>query len=462
MQDAKKYGIEKFEEYAQEKVKEELKQGLQSFEMKVNTVPSSRGDTAFVTISFGCVDIDSIEDRIIQQTICHAILDTRMNGQGNGSPVVFPKLVYLHSEKQDSKKQQELFEHAIECSSKAMYPDYLSLDHGYVGDVYQRTGKVISPMGCRAYLSDCTDENGESYFVGRANIGAVSLNLPMIWKASDGARFWEDLDTYLQMTRSFLKKRYDALANNVCSTNPLAFTQGGIVGGIKNPSDKIGYDIVKSFTASFGITSLNELCVLMTSKELHESDQKAVTEVVDYISKRVAEFKEEDGYLYALYATPAESLAGTQLQQFKKEFGVIEKVSDKEYFSNGFHCPVTANITPFEKQDKEFELFHKINGGHIQYVRIDNPNNIKAIETLVKRGLSMGFYQGVNFTLSTCEDCGYKPTKIDEQDVRCPICNSDNITIITRICGYLGMQYSGGDTRLNNSKLAEVHERVSM
>jgi ribonucleoside-triphosphate reductase len=359
-------------------------------------------------------------------------------------------------------EQEKLFEHAIECSSKAMYPDYLSLDHGYVGEMYQKTGKAISPMGCRAYLSDYQDENGESYFVGRANIGACSLNLPMIWKASEGARFYEDLDTYLEMIRSFLKKRYDVLANNVCSTNPLAFTQGGIVGGFKHPEDKIGYDIVKSFTASFGITSLNELNVLIEGKELHESDRNTVNEIVDYISDKVAKFKEEDGYLYALYATPAESLAGTQLQQFRKEFGVIEGVSDNEYFSNGFHCSVTADISPFEKQDMEYELFHKINGGHIQYVRLDNADNKKAISTLVKRGLKMGFYQGVNFTLATCEECGYRPSKIDEADIKCPVCGSHDVTIISRVCGYLGVQYSNGNTRFNDSKLAEVKKRISM
>jgi ribonucleoside-triphosphate reductase len=461
--EAAKYKIPNPEVYAQEKVTEELKQGLQSFEMKVNTVPSSRGDTAFVTITFGNCDNFETADNAIQRDICHAILDTRMNGQGNGSPVVFPKLVYLHSEQQhEDVEQAQLFDHAIECSSKAMYPDYLSLDTGYVGDMYKETGLAISPMGCRAYLSDYKNAEGESYFVGRANIGAVSLNLPMIWKASEGATFWADLDSYLELSRSFLKKRYDALANNVCSTNPLAFTQGGIVGGFKQPEDKIGFDIVKSFTASFGITSLNELNVLIEGKQLHESDRKKVNEIVDYISKKVAEFKKEDEYLYALYATPAESLAGTQLQQFKKEFGVIEGVSDKEYFSNGFHCSVTADITPFEKQDMEYELFHKINGGHIQYVRIDNSNNLKAITTLVKRGLKKGFYQGVNFTLATCEECGYKPTKVNEDDIKCPICGSHDITIISRVCGYLGVQYSNGNTRFNDSKLAEVKDRVSM
>lgn len=456
--EAKKYKIKDGAAYAVDKTLNEIMQGMQSLEMKLNTVPSSRGDTAFVTVSFG--NCDGKVDKNIQRTVSRCILETRMKGQGNGSPVVFPKLVYLHSEKQhEDPKQEELFDFAIQCSSKAMYPDYLSLDNSEVGEIFARTGKVPSPMGCRAYLSDYKDANGESYFVGRANIGAVSLNLPMIWKKSNGETFWQDLDDNLQLIREFHLKRYEAVANNVCSTNPLAFTQGGIVGGNKKPTDKIGFDIVKSFTASFGITSLNELNMLSEGKPLHESDRRFVNLVVDHISEKVKEFKEADGYSYALYATPAESLAGTQLQQFRKMFGSIPGVSDREYFSNGFHCHVSADISPFEKQDMEHELFHKITGGHIQYVRLDNPRNLAAIKAVVKRGMKMGFYQGVNFDLVVCEDCGHRPLKYNPV---CSKCGSTDITETSRVCGYLGQYHKNGGTRFNDSKIAEVKERVSM
>lgn len=447
------------DDFIMSNVHKDLKQGIQSFEMKVNTVPCSRGDTAFVTISFGNVDGSVNAD--IQRMICSEILNVRMNGQGEGSPVVFPKLVYLHSEKQHLiKEQQDLFNVAITCSSKAMYPDYLSLDNGNVGEIYKRTGKVVSPMGCRAYLSEYNDpETGECFFEGRANIGAVSLNLPMIWKKSNGTEFYKDLDTYLEMSRQFLIKRFDKVANAKCSTNPIAFTQGGLYKGTKHPDEIVGYDIVKSFTASFGITSLNELNMLYENKPLHLSDRRWVNEVVDYIDKKVQEYKEEDGFLYALYGTPAESLAGTQLQQFKKLYGTIVGVSDKDYFTNSFHCHVSAEITPFEKQDLEEELFHKINGGHICYGRIENRENKTAIKSLVIRGMKKGFYQGVNFDLVTCEDCGYQPKEVVYE---CPMCKSNNITVLNRVCGYLGIMQQKGETRFNDSKYAEVKDRKSM
>lgn len=453
--------LENAERYAWSMTDWEIRQGAQSIEMKLNTVPSSRGDTAFVTVSFGCVNPDD-PDAAIQRKIADCILDTRMHGQGNGSPVLFPKLIYLYSEEQHKDPdQQTLFRKAIKCNSLAMYPDYISLDAGYTGEIYKKYGVALTSMGCRSFLSEWNDSEGNPRYVGRANVGVVSLNLPMIWKKSEGAEFWNDLNHYLDMMRAFLRKRYDAVAGNPCSTNPLCFCQGGIVGGNKRPDEKVGYDIVKSFTASFGITALNELNVLETGKELHESDRRFVNKVVDHINNYIEKAKKEDGYLYSLYGVPAESLAGTQVQQFRKKFGIVPKVSDREYFSNSFHCHVSANITPFEKQDNEFELFHKVNGGHIQYVHLDNPNNLEAIETIVKRGMKMGFYQGVNFTLAVCEDCGYRPRTFTE-GMKCPVCGQSHFTVSVRICGYLGIFHSNGSSRLNDAKIAECADRVSM
>lgn len=155
----------------------------------------------------------------------------------------------------------------------------------------------------------------------------------------------------------------------------------------------------------------------------------------------------------------AESLASTQLQQFRDKYGIIEKVSDRGYFTNSFHCHVSADISPFEKQDMEYELFHKINGGHIQYVRLDEARNTKAIESIIKRGMEMGFYQGVNFELVSCKDCGNRSSGITET---CPACGSHDLAIIVRICGYLGFYSINGNTRLNDGKMEETKDRRSM
>lgn len=440
---ANKWGITDPVSYAEAMTNEELKQGLQALTLKTNSIPSSRGDFAFTTLTFGLLDDEATKKT--QKIIANAILVDRMS---YATPPVFPKLVYLYNE---PTNDPELFDTAISCSCKCLYPDFLSLSgDGYVSDMYRKHKKAISPMGCRAFLSE-----GPGYFVGRANVGAVSLNLPMIYK-KDGD-FFANLDEYLEIVRGFLKRRYEYIASAPCSTNPLAFTQGGLSGGTKKPTDLIG-DIVKTFTASFGITALNELNQLHEGKPLHESDQKFVNSVIDHISSSLDKFKKEDGYLYALYGTPAESLCGTQVKQFRAKFGTIQGVSDREYFSNSFHMHVSAEISPFTKQDKEYVLFHKVNGGHIQYTRLDTnkPNVVKGV---ILRGMYLGFYSGVNDHKCFCQDCGF--AEKDEVEF-CSECSSHNIATIDRVCGYLGYSKISGDTRMNNSKLSEIRDRRSM
>lgn len=436
----------------------ELEQGFQSLELKLNTVPCSRGDFAFTTLTFGTWDVmmDDL-DRDIMLMIGKTILKTRMKGHG-GKQVVFPKLVFLYDEDKirNDEDHKELFELAVECSSKCMYPDYLSLNHGKVGEIYQRTGAITSPMGCRAYLTEWHDNNGKAITIGRCNIGAVSLNLPLIWQVAkkENKDFFDVLSDRMEVIREFLKKRYDAIRHTKACTNPMCFTQGGLYGGTLNPDDEIG-DLVEYMTASFGLTALNELTVLATGSSLRENDVFANT-VVDFINNKIEDFKKEDGYLYALYGTPAESLCGTQAKQYREYTGDNQF---GDYFTNSFHLHVSEDVTPFEKQDKEYELFHKCNGGHIQYVRLDNPNNFNAVKTLIERGMSMGFYQGVNFDAAYCEDCGSHSTNVGNT---CPHCGSNNLSIISRVCGYLGYSNVNGKSRMNDAKMAEIKDRKSM
>ncbi|QBP33102.1 anaerobic ribonucleoside-triphosphate reductase, large subunit [Shigella phage Silverhawkium] len=463
------YGIpkENIYHYVKNQLQIELTQGFQSLEMKLNTVPCSRGDFAFTTLTFGLLEPDMAnEDNRLQYMIAKTILDVRMNGQGKAKkPVVFPKLVYIYDKTRHNLDiwQGQLYSKAIECCSKAMYPDFLSVSgHGAVADAFKRSGKVISPMGCRAYLSPYFDEDGKEFYVGRANIGAVSLNLPMIYQYAKENQldFFAEIDKYLEMIRVFHQKRYEMIANMPASSNPLAFTQGGLYKGNKKPTDKIGWETVKSFTASFGVTALDELSVLAGEGRLHEANSKGIAhQVMEHLNHKLEQFKQEDGFLYALYGTPAESLCGTQLKQFRNMFGVIKGVSDKEYFTNSFHMNVAAEITPFEKQDLEEPFFHSCNGGHIIYSRMANPENKKAISACVSRGMGKGFYQGVNFDLAICENCGHRPNEdVDE----CPKCHSHDISVINRVCGYLGWTKIKGTSRMNDAKIAEIKDRVCM
>ncbi len=447
-------------------IRKDFEQGFQGWEYKFNTVASSRGDYPFITMTFG------IGTGKFAKLAATLMLEVRRKGQGKKNckkPVLFPKLVFLYDEKLHGPggELEDVFEAGILCSSKTMYPDWLSLSgEGYVAEMYQKYGAVVSPMGCRAFLSPWFERGGmepadaadKPVFVGRFNIGVVSLHLPMIYaRAKQESRpFYEVLDYYLELIRQLHIRTYAYLGEMRASTNPLAYCEGGFYGGHLGIHDKIK-PLLKAATASFGITALNELQELHNGKSLVEDGQFAI-DTLQHINDKINEYKQADGNLYAIYGTPAESLCGLQVTQFRKKYGIVENVSDRPYVSNSFHCHVTEDISPIEKQDLEKRFWDLSNGGKIQYVKYPIDYNLDAIRTLVRRAMKMGFYEGVNLSLAYCDDCGHQELEMDV----CPKCGSKNLTKIERMNGYLSYSRVKGDTRLNDAKMAEIAERKSM
>ncbi len=459
-------GEERAKQEALKDVQRDFEQGFQGWEYKFNTVASSRGDYPFITMTAG------IGTKPFEKMATITMLNVRKGGQGRKEckkPVLFPKLVFLYDENLHGpgKPLEDVFDAGVKCSAKTMYPDWLSLTgKGYIASMYKQYGKVISPMGCRAFLSPWyerggmhpADDQDTPVFVGRFNIGAVSLHLPMILaKARQESRdFYEVLDYYLNLIRQLHIRTYAYLGEMRASTNPLAYCEGGFLGGHLGLHDKIK-PILKTATASFGITAFNELQELYNGKSLVEDGQFAL-EVLEHINRRINEFKEEDGNLYAIYGTPAENLCGLQVKQFRSKYGIVEGVSDRDYVSNSFHCHVTEDITPIEKQDLEYRFWELSNGGKIQYVKYPIDYNIEAIKTLIRRAMDMGFYEGVNLSLAYCDDCGHEELEMDV----CPVCGSRNLTKIDRMNGYLAYSRVHGDSRLSDHKMSEIHERKSM
>lgn len=460
-------------------VERECEQGMQGIEYKLNTVGSSRGDYPFTTFTLGLAEGE------LGKLITKTILKVRKEGQGKKGfkkPVLFPKLVFLYDEAKHGigKEYEDVFDCAISCSSKTMYPDYLSLTgEGYVPSMYKKYGKVISPMGCRAFLSPWyerggmqpADENDVPVFTGRFNLGVVTLHLPMIYmKAKKEQKdFYEVLDYYMELIRNFHRRTIDYLGNLRAGGNPMCFCEGGMYGGHLKPEDKIA-PLLKPCTISFGVTALNELQMLHNGKSIRE-DGKFSLEVMQHINDLINRYKEEDGILYAIYGTPAETLCGKQIEQFRAKYGVIEGVSSREYTTNSFHDPVWEDITPIEKQNDENRFWNQFNGGKIQYCKYPVKYNLGAIKTLVRRAMAMGLYEGVNLSLSYCNHCGH-----EELDMKvCPHCGSKNITAIDRMNGYLGFTRVGttdgafdfdsspeATGRFNKAKTIEISERISM
>lgn len=461
------YDLDKADKYATNKVRRDMEQGFQGFEMKFNSVSSSRGDYPFTSISLG---LGTGKFETMATSVC---LKVRKEGQGKPGfkhPVLFPKISFffdkdLHGK---GKELEWLFDEAIDCSSKAMYPDYISCTgDGYGPSMYKKYGVTISRMGCRANLSpwyvrggmDPADENDVPIYEGRFNLGAISIHFPMIVQQAkmENKDFYEVLDYYLEMIRNIHKRTFKYFAHKKAGTNPLGFCQGGFYNGYLDPEDEIGEDFLRPMTMSFGITALNEASILQTGKSIAEDNQFAI-DVLKHINEYTDHIKRRDGILYAIYGTPAETLCGLQVKQFTKKYGYIEGISDKPYTTNSFHCAVYEDITPIQKQDIEYPMFHLCNGGNIQYCRYRLGYNTEAIKSLVLRAMDLGYYEGVNLQLDYCEKCGHQFIDSDT----CPKCGSEEITRIERMNGYLGYSRVNGRTMYNDVKLAEFKDRKSM
>ncbi|MEI3407142.1 MAG: anaerobic ribonucleoside-triphosphate reductase [Christensenellales bacterium] len=260
-------------------------------------------------------------------------------------------------------------------------------------------------------------------------MGAVSLHLPLILaKARKEDRdFYEVLDYYLELIRRLHIRTYAYLGEMRASTNPLAYCEGGFYGGHLGLYDKIK-PILKTATTSFGYTALNELQELYNGKSIYEDGQFAL-EVMQHINEKVNQFeKRRRQSLCHLRNARRKSACGLQIEQFRNLYGMVENVSDRPYVSNSFHCHVTEDITPIEKQNSEARFWNLSNGGKIQYVRYPVSYNKEAIRTLIRRAMKMGLYEGVNLSLAYCDDCGYQQLEMDV----CPKCGSTNLTKIDR------------------------------
>ena len=339
-----------------------------------------------------------------------------------------------------------------------LYPDYLSLDgeNNYLREVYERCGTPISGMACRAYLSPYWDEDGNERYIGRFNIGAVTLGLVRYALESKGdmEEFYRLLDENFDAAMECHDYTYKKLGKVKASTNPLMFMEGGSIKKL-NANDPIE-PLLKSATASIGYIGLHEAVLALSGRGLHQNVDLAV-EILTHIKKRVQEASEKTGYLIALYGTPSEGLCDKYLRMDREKFGVIKGITDKDYYMNSFHVDVTQQLSAIEKQNIEEKLFHISTGGRIHYSEYPRVKNFDAFLSVVNSGMKKGFYQGVNVEAGKCHDCGFEG---DLKTGVCPMCDSSNITLVDRCCGYLGMKVQNGDTRYNQGKEAEVNDRV--
>ena len=397
-----------------------------------------------------------------------------MQGQGKPggkTPVLFPKLIFTYSEDIHGKGHicEDVFNLAAKCSKDTMYPDFLSLDAGYVGEMYKKTGKIIAPMGCRAFLSPDYNEKGE-LLINRCNLGVVSLNLPMIYQKSkvENKDFFEVFDYYLEMIRGIHRRTIKYLKDKMKgASNPLAFMEGGFDDGYVGPNEPVDA-VFKHSTISYGYGGLSELQKLYNGKDYVE-DHSFALQVMKHFNEVINRFKEEDHILYAIYGTPGESWLPKACEQFIAKYGNIKGITDKGFFSNSFHVHVDADITPIEKMELENEFFPYSKGGAICHVKIPaiGDEMLEGVKTLIRHAMALGNYQSINHAQNRCTDCGHHwcgdDSLPDDENYRCPKCGSLNTIGIRRMCGYLGYSKTLlGPSKFNDGKNKEFKLRKNM
>ena len=450
------------ERLVNDRLKDELKSGVQTIQYQINTLMTTNGQSPFVTLFLNLQEDDPYleENAMIVEEVLRQRLEGIKNEKGVYITPAFPKLVYVLDEHNCLKggKYDYITELAVKCSAKRMYPDYISAKK--MRENYE--GNVFSPMGCRSFLAPWKDESGNYKFEGRFNQGVVSLNLPQIGilARGDEDKFWKLLDERLQLCFEALMCRHNALKNVRSDSSPIHWQYGAIARLPKGaPIEPLLYGGYSSI--SLGYIGLYEVTKLMRGcSHTEPGGREFAMQVMNRLRAACDQWKKETNIGFALYGTPAESLCYRFARIDKERFGTIPDVTDKGYYTNSYHVDVREHIDAFDKFTFESQ-FQKIStGGCISYVEIPNMrHNLEALKEVVRFIYDNIQYAEFNTKSDYCQCCGYDGEIMINDDFQweCPVCHNkdqNKMNVTRRTCGYLGENY------WNVGKTKEIKSRV--
>ncbi len=431
---------ERQKEYAKAKTKKDIFDAMQSLEYEINTLFTSNGQTPFTSLGFG------LGENWFEREIQKAILQIRINGLGSEKrTAIFPKLIFTLKKGVNLNHEDpnyDIKQLALECATKRMYPDILNYDK-----IVELTGSFKVPMGCRSFLQGWKDENGQEVNVGRMNLGVVTLNLPRIAIESKGDqnKFWQLLSDRLEIMKDALLYRVERCKEAIPANAPILYMYGAF-GKRLSRTDSVN-ELFKNrrATVSLGYIGLYEVASAFFGGEWETNPEaKAFTlDIVKELKANADAWGDEYGYHFSVYSTPSESLTDRFCRLDTEKFGIIENITDKEYYTNSFHYDVRKNPTPFEKLEFEKDYPKYCSGGFIHYCEYPMlQQNPKALEAVWDFAYDKIGYLGTNTPIDHCYQCGFegdfKPT---ERGFECPECgNHDPKTcdVVKRTCGYLG------------------------
>ncbi|HIB1932611.1 TPA: anaerobic ribonucleoside-triphosphate reductase [Enterococcus faecalis] len=433
-------GEERQKAFAQKKTKKDIFDAMQSLEYEINTLFTSNGQTPFTSLGFG------LGTNWFEREIQRAILQIRINGLGiEKRTAIFPKLIFTIKRgvnAQPTDPNYDIKQLALECATKRMYPDVLNYDK-----IVELTGSFKVPMGCRSFLQGWKDEQGEEVNVGRMNLGVVTLNLPRIALEAQGSqeKFWQILNERLAIVKDALVYRVERVKEAKPANAPILYMYGAF--GKRLATQDAVDELFKNkrATVSLGYIGLYEVASAFYGGawEDNQEAKNFTLDILKELKKNADNWGNEYGYHFSVYSTPSESLTDRFCRLDTEKFGIVENITDKEYYTNSFHYDIRKNPTPFEKLDFEKDYPKYCSGGFIHYCEYPMlQQNPKALEAVWDYAYDKVGYLGTNTPIDHCYACGFEgdfhPT---ERGFECPECgNHDPKTcdVVKRTCGYLG------------------------
>ena len=460
-------------EITEERLRDEIRKGVQCIQYQVVTLLTTNGQAPFITVFMYLGEAKNEQEKADLAMIIEETLTQRYRGVKNEAGVwitpAFPKLIYVLEEQNitPDSKYYYLTELAAKCTAKRMVPDYISekimlknkKDKNGVGHCY-------TCMGCRSFLTPFIDEDGNPKYYGRFNQGVVTVNLVDIGLSAGGSmdKFWEVFDERMELCHKALQCRHERLSGTLSDAAPILWQYGALTRLAKGETiDKYlhgGYS-----TISLGYAGLWECVYALNGKKLTEPEGEALgLEIMKKLNEYTAKWKAAENIDYSLYGTPLESTTYKFAKCLQKRFGVVPGVTDRNYITNSYHVHVTEPIDAFEKLTLEAKFQALSPGGAISYVEVpDMQNNIEAVLGVMQFIYDNIMYAELNTKSDYCQVCGYdgEIAICEDEDGKlvweCPNCHNRDqakMNVARRTCGYIGTQY------WNQGRTSEIKDRV--
>ena len=445
---------EVFDSIVEKKLEKEVRQAMQGIVYNLNTMHSRAGSQVpFSSINIG---IPRSEEAAM---VCRLFLEEYEKGLGKEEQPIFPNIIFRVKQgvnREEEDKYYYLYELACRVAAKRMNPMFMNLDADFNLKMYNE-GVVAATMGCRTYIM--ANINGEPGPEGRGNIAPTTINLPRLGllAKNDKDKFFRLLQNRLELAREALLHRYDVLKNLKVKDLPFIAGQGLMKGSENLKEDDSIEPILKQGTYAIGFIGLAETLAALVGKN-HAEDEETYElglKIIEYIRSFCDEYKEKDRLNWSCYATPAEGLSGRFILQDRSIFGVVEGVTDKDYYTNSYHVPVGYRISIKDKIQIESKFHSVCNAGHITYIEMDGYPTGEAVKSIIDYAYKNSniSYMGINFHMKYCRECG---ARVEAHENTCPKCESTNIQGVSRVTGYLSL-----DERFGAGKVAERADRIS-